>query len=141
MIRPYHAGDVEDIVDIWYQASLVAHPFLSEHFLADEERKIRQGYLPAAQTWVYEEAGQVVGFISLLGNEVGGVFVHPEMQRRGIGAALMDMACSLHDTVELEVFQANSIGRAFYAKYGFEPIDEFTLDETGEPTIRLRYGS
>jgi len=140
MIRLYQESDVEDIIEIWYQASLVAHPFLSENFLSEEKRQIRQLYLPHAQTWVYEWQGKPVGFISLIDNEVGGIFVHPSMQRRGIGRALMDKACSLHDTVELDVFEANAIGSAFYSKYGFVPIKRFTHGETGEPTIRLRYG-
>lgn len=141
MIRPYQESDVGDIIEVWYQASLVAHPFLSEDFLAEEERKIRAVYLPNTQTWVYEEQGKLVGFISLINNEVGAIFVHPLLQRRGIGRALMDKACSLHETVELDVFEANSIGRTFYSKYGFVPIRQFTHDETGEPMIRLRYGT
>lgn len=141
MIRPYQESDVGDIIEVWYQASLVAHPFLSEDFLAEEERKIRAVYLPNTQTWVYEEQGKPVGFISLIDNKIGAIFVHPSMQRRGIGRALMDKACSLHETVELDVFEANSIGRTFYSKYGFVPIRQFTHDETGEPMIRLRYGT
>ncbi len=92
MIRPYQESDVEDIIEVWYQASLVAHPFLSENFLAEEKRKIRHVYLPNAQTWVYEGQGKPVGFISLIDNEVGAIFVHPSMHRRGIGRALMDKA-------------------------------------------------
>ncbi len=141
MIRLYQDGDIEDIIDVWYQASLLAHPFLSENFLEEERRKIRDVHLPNAQTWVYEEQGKPVGFIALIDNEVGGIFVHPSMHRRGIGKALMDKACSMHDSVELDVLEANSIGRAFYSKYGFVPIRKFTHDETGEPTIRLRYGT
>lgn len=138
MIRLYQDSDIEDVIEVWYQASLVAHPFLSESFLEREERMIRHVFLPDAQTWVHEKEHKLVGFISLLGNEVGAIFVHPSMHRQGIGKELMDKACSIHDSVELDVFKANSIGRAFYSKYGFEPIKVFTHGETGEPTIRLR---
>jgi len=141
MIRLYQESDTDDIIDIWYQASLLAHLFLSKNFLEEEKRKIRDICLPMAQTWVYEEQGNPVGFISLIGNEVGAIFVHPSKQGRGIGTALMNKACSLHDTVELDVFEANAIGRAFYAKYGFVPVRKFTHGETGETTIRLRYGT
>ena len=138
MIRLYHDSDIEAIIDVWYQASLLAHPFLSENFLEEEKRKIRNVYLANAITWVYEEQGKVVAFISLTDKEVGAIFVHPSMQGRGIGKALMDKVCSMHDSVELDVFEANSIGRAFYSKYGFVPIRKFIHDETGEPAIRLR---
>lgn len=138
MIRPYQASDLQDILDAWYQASLIAHPFLSEEFLLEERGTIRDVYLPKAQTWVYEEEGKPVGFISLNGNEVGGIFVHPARQRQGIGRALMDQARSLHETLELEVFAANAIGRAFYAQYGFVPTRQFIDGETGHLMIRLR---
>ena len=138
MIRLYQESDIADLVDVWYLASLIAHPFLSENFLEEEERKIRHVYIPNAQTWVYEEQGKPVGFISLLDNEVGAIFVHPSMHGRGIGKALMDKACSIHYSVELDVFEANLIGRAFYSKYGFVPIRKFTHSETGEPAIRLQ---
>jgi len=139
MLRLYQEGDTETIIDVWYQASLIAHSFLTESFLEEEKIRLREIFLPNSQTWVYEEAGQVVGFISLMDNEVGGIFVRPSNQRQGIGKALMDKAHSLHDSLELDVFAANKTGRAFYAQYGFVPIKKYREEETGETTIRLRY--
>ena len=141
MIRKYQDSDIEDVIDIWHQASLVAHPFLSESFLEREEGKIRDIYMRKAKTWVYEKQNKAVGFISLIGHEVGGLFVHPAMHRQGIGKELMDKACSLHASIELDVFKANFMGRSFYAKYGFKAIAEFVHDETGQPTIRLKYST
>ena len=139
MIRLYQEKDTEDIIEAWYQASLIAHPFLTEAFLKQEDKNLRELFLPRSQTWVYEMQGQVVGFISLLDNEVGGIFVHPSWQRQGIGKALMDKASSLHERLELDVFEANKQGRSFYAKYGFEPVTKIREETTGEMTIRLRY--
>lgn len=130
---------MEEIIDAWYQASLIAHPFLTVAFLKQEDKNLRELFLPRSQTWVYESQGRVVGFISLLDNEVGGIFVHPSWQRQGIGKALMDKASSLHETLELDVFEANKKGRSFYAKYGFEPVKKYLEETTGEMTIRLRY--
>lgn len=137
MIRLYQKRDTEDIIEAWYQASLIAHPFLTDKFLEEERDNIRERFLPHSQTWVYEKQGQVVGFLSLVENEVGGIFVHPSWQRQGIGKALMDKAKSLHKNLELEVFEANKQGRAFYAQYGFVPIKKYRDETTGEMTIRL----
>ena len=101
-IRPFQEADVEAIIDVWREASLLAHPFLSADFLEREQQKIRQVFLPKAETWVYEDGGRLVGFLSLLGDEVGAIFVHPSTQRRGVGRALMDKACSMHDSLELD---------------------------------------
>jgi hypothetical protein len=61
VIRPYAATDLTDVLDIWYRASLVAHPFLSEQFLDDESQQIAEQWLPAAETLVYEIGGRRLG--------------------------------------------------------------------------------
>lgn len=139
MIRKYQAKDLDSVLELWHEASLIAHPFLTAEFLQKERFKLRAVFLPQSETWVYVREGQVVGFLSLVENEVGGLFVRPSQQRRGVGKALMDKARSLHHSLELEVFEANKIGRAFYAKYGFVPIGKHWEEETGQMVIRLRY--
>jgi putative acetyltransferase len=93
-----------------------------------------------AETWVYEAAGQVVGFISLVENEVGGIFVYPEWQGKGGGRALMDKAKEIHGTLELEVFKENLKAHGFYERYGFVGFKEFPDPETGNILIRMRLG-
>ena len=138
MIRKYEDRDLEDVLTAWAAASQIAHPFLTKEFLAQERENIPNVYLPNAETWVYEDGGRVVGFVALIGNEVGAVFVHPNQQRTGIGCILMDKARELRDELEVEVFKANQIGRAFYAKYGLELIEAKIHAPTGQDVLRLR---
>jgi putative acetyltransferase len=51
MIRLYQEKDVAAIIDTWYQASLIAHPFLTETFLQGERIKLREVFLPRSMTW------------------------------------------------------------------------------------------
>ena len=95
-------------------------------------------YLPKAETWVWIADGLVVGFISLLGNEIGAIFVDPEFHRSGIGRALVDRARALRGEVEVEVFERNLLGRAFYEKLGFELMHQKTHEQTGLEIMRLR---
>lgn len=139
VIRQYEDQDLSDLLTAWAAASEIAHPFLSEEFLASERENIPNLYLPNAETWVFEASGQIVGFIALIGNEVGAIFVHPGHQRMGVGQRLMDKAKELREELEVEVFLKNAIGRAFYAKYGFEPIEEKVHDQTGFDLLRLRF--
>ena len=120
MIRRYRETDCDAILEVWSAASLVATPFLSDEFMTDERDKIRTIWLPKAETWIFEADAIVVGFVSLVGNEVGGIFVHPDHQGRGIGRALMDRAASLRDELTLDVFEDNAVGRRFYDRYGFQ---------------------
>jgi putative acetyltransferase len=93
-----------------------------------------------AETMVYESGGRVVGFLALIGTEVGAVFVDPDYQGRGIGRSLMDRARDSRPVLELNVFEANGIGRRFYAAYGFELSDRHVNEATGQPELRLRLG-
>lgn len=138
MIRPYTSSDEERVVDVWYQASLIAHAFLSEEILASERRAMSERWLPMAETLVYEADGVVLGFLSLVGNEVGAIFVDPEHQRQGVGSALMDAANEARPHLELEVLEANSRGRRFYEAYGFRLVDRHTNEASGHPALRLR---
>jgi len=64
---------------------MIAHHFLPADHFEQERKENAAHYLLMAETWVYEHQGQVVGFISLLGQTVGGFFVKPEMQGKGVG--------------------------------------------------------
>lgn len=138
MIREYEDKDLGELLDAWYSASQVAHPFLNEGFFEQERRNIAAIYLPNAETWVYELDGVVVGFISLIGNEVGAIFVDAKFQRQGIGRALMDKARSIRVVLQLNVFKDNQVGRKFYEKYGFSEVDEHLHAETGFMQLRLK---
>jgi len=138
MIRPYTVEDLDELLDVWYRASLIAHPFLTEGFLATERTEIAEHWLPIAETAVYETDGRVVGFLALIGNEVGGLFVDPDHQGRGIGRALMDRARATRTFLELNVFEANAIGRGFYDAYGFEFVDRYINERSGQTELRLR---
>ena len=139
MIREYQPQDQDDLLNVWWNASLIAHPFLSEEFLTSEKTIIVELYLPNTETWVYTVDDKVVGFIALMGNEVGAIFVDPAHQQAGFGRQLMDKAVERRGELEVEVFAANSIGQAFYSRYGFEPIDEKIHEPTGQQVLRLRF--
>ncbi len=138
MIRKYDTGDLAELLDVWYDAAQIAHPFWTRDLLEQERRDISEKFLPIAETWVFEKEGRVVGFIALLGDEVGGIFVAPTQHGQGIGRALMDHARASRDHLELEVFEANEIGRAFYDAYGFAVVGERLDEKTELRLLRLR---
>jgi putative acetyltransferase len=138
LIRQYRPEDCDELLDVWARASALAHPFLSQEFLDQERRNIPQLYLPNAETWVWETDGRVTGFVALIGNEVGALFVAPDHHRSGIGKALVEKARALRGELVVDVFEQNAIGRAFYAKAGFEPIESRVHGETGLRLLKLR---
>ncbi len=139
MIRQYRETDCEAIIEIWAAASLVATPFLPDEFVTKERENIRTIWLKKAETWIIEDDGFVTGFVSLIGNEVGAIFVHPDCQGHGSGRALMAHAASLRDELFLDVFEDNAIGRRFYDRYGFQFEHKHVHEQSGHMQVRLSY--
>lgn len=139
MIRKYKNSDCDIVIDIWHEASSLAHPFLNATFMENVRKDMRQLYLPNALTWVFEEDNEVIGFISMIENEIGGLFVKPDEHARGIGTLLVNHVLSIYDILEVEVFKNNRIGRSFYNKYGFKLIQEYTMEETQQQVLKLKY--
>lgn len=137
MIRAYAPEDKNAVLGVWHASALVAHPFWAPEVFERERQAIAEQFLPRAETYVFERTGTVVGFISLLGTEVGGLFVTPRHHRAGIGRALMDRARASRDHLELDVFDANVIGRAFYERYGFRVVGRRVDEGTGLRVLRL----
>ena len=85
MIRAYTADDLNEVLEVWYGASVVAHA----------NRLPNTGFRSPTRS----STRPMVGF------EVGAVFVHPDHQRSGIGRALMDRARASRPFLELDVFE------------------------------------
>jgi putative acetyltransferase len=138
-IRQYKESDLDAVLNSWEAATRLAHEFMTDDFIAQERKNVAEVYLPNTDTWVAEIDGEVKGFIALMGNEVGAIFLQPDCHGKGIGKALMDKARELHGNLEVEVFKRNAIGRNFYSKYGFEHLEEKFHEPTGQQVLRLKF--
>jgi len=138
MIRKHKEQDLEQIINVWYQASTLAHPFLSSDFVEKVKSDMTNLYIPNSETWVYIKKNSIVGFISMIGNEIGGLFVLPNNHSEGIGTKLVEFISQEHSELEVEVFEKNVIGRSFYSKYGFERIKKYSHKESGNDVLRLK---
>jgi ribosomal protein S18 acetylase RimI-like enzyme len=120
-------------------------------------RKALEGRTSDTFTWVADESGEVLGWISAARSrdedahsstgEVWGIYVDPRHWRRGAGELLLQEAEGhLRDSgfteVTLWVFRENARAIAFYESKGFsvEPGREKRLERGGAeiPGIRLR---
>jgi putative acetyltransferase len=137
-VRPYHPDDLNALLDAWESASRLAHPFMSDEFIAEQRISVAQKYLPNTVTDIALLDDKLVGFISMMGNEVGAIFVDPACHRKGVGRALLDIPAAIHVSLEVEVFEKNTIGRPFYERFGFKEISRSTFEPLGEVVIRMR---
>lgn len=138
MIRDFHTEDTDAVVKIWRAASDLAHPFLDTAFQDNEAGNLRNIYLVHAKTRVLEIDGDIAGFIAMIGDEIGGLFLEPAMHGCGYGWALVSDILHGRSEVLVDVFERNAIGRRFYAAAGFEMIGQSVHDASGETVLRLR---
>ena len=139
MIRKFAKEDTDAVVATWRSASALAHPFLSQDFIDREAENVRNVYLALAETWVTEVDGKVVGFVSLIEDLVGGLFLDPAYHGRGYGKAMLDKAVAEKGALQVEVFAENASARRFYEAYGFQAREEFVHELSGQASIRMTF--
>ncbi|WP_394199252.1 GNAT family N-acetyltransferase [Litoreibacter albidus] len=132
-IRPYQAEDNAVLTVVWLDASRIAHDFLGAAKLTEQSKLVSDIYLPQAETWVACLDGKPVGFLGLMDNYIGGLFVSPDAQGRGIGQAMIAHGLKLKGTLTLDVYAKNLRTVAFYEKQGFVETDRRPTDKEGLP--------
>ena len=85
-----------------------------------------------------DAAGAPLGFIGLLDDFIGGLFVAPGAQGQGVGRALVAHALELRGRLELEVYAANSGAHALYARLGFTDTARRVHDDLGNLFALIR---
>ncbi|PVZ42472.1 putative acetyltransferase [Pseudomonas sp. CC120222-01a] len=74
-----------------------------------------------------------LGFIGLNENHVEMLFVDPDLQRQGIGRALLDYCRKTRHTLSVDVNEQNPQAVGFYLHYGFVQTGRSPLDGEGRP--------
>lgn len=140
MIQEMHGGMLEEIMEIWLSVSRFAHPFIPEDYWRENAAAVRDEYLPAARTFVDEEAGRLNGFLSVLpGGDIGALFVREEEQGKGVGGRLLAHCQSLYDRLTLRVYVENTRAVGFYRRNGFAVCKEQTDQGTGRAEYAMSW--
>lgn len=131
MIRKLRKTDLDEVAYIWLHTNKKAHDFIVETYW-DEHFEMVEGMLGDAEIYVFEEQGQIKGFVGLDGEYIAGIFVREKEQSLGIGKQLLDFVKSLKGQLKLNVYQKNERAIKFYTREQFEIQDEQTDEATGE---------
>lgn len=105
MIRKWQSEDTAPLLSLWLESTTEAHPFIDASYWQANEAVVRDEYLPAAETWVWEENGTLCGFISVMQFQfVGALFVAPAFIGKG------DRACAAEPrSAALSVFNSGGV--------------------------------
>jgi putative acetyltransferase len=140
-VRHYRETDQEQVLRIWSKESVNSHCFIPSEYWEGHLETIRNKYLPDSETYVAEKNGQIVGFISLIGNYVGALFVDNDYQRQGIGKALLAFAHGRQGSLFVDVYKENTNALKFYQSYGFRERREKVEPETGHKLLTMCVGA
>lgn len=138
MIRSYRQEDTEALAEIWQAASLRAHNFIKDTYWLSKVDEIKNIWLPVAKTLVWEENERPVAFISVIDGEcIGGLFVDPVWQGKGIGSRLLTAVQAECSRLRLSVYAKNLSAVSFYARHGFCEELKGVDEETGEEELLM----
>ena len=137
-VRPFQAGDLDAVMEIWLSANLQAHSFIPEEYWRENAREVRR-LLPEAAVYVREEDGVPVGFIGLQGTYIAGLFVRPDRQSCGIGGELLRFAREQNSCLCLSVYKKNERALDFYLRQGFRIKAWRTDENTGEQEVSMSW--
>ena len=119
MIRKLRKTDLDEVAYIWLNTNKKAHRFIAETYW-DEHFEMVKDMFAQAEIYVYEEQGQIKGFVGLDDEYIAGIFVRDKEQSGGIGKQLLDFVKSLKGQLELNVYQKNERAVSFYKREQFE---------------------
>lgn len=131
MIREFQADDLDQVMKIWLEQNLLAHPFVDPSFFQKNADLVRI-ILPSSQIYVQDING-VKGFIGLTDNYISGLFIETDYQRQGLGASLIEKAKQVHSELFLNVYTENEAAVQFYEKHGFIRLEDTVNAETHQP--------
>ena len=123
MIRPATPADAEAVARINRAARADAMPWLPDLHTPEEDVAWFRGTL-AGEGWIYEEAGEPVGYALWKDGELHDLYVEPSAQRRGIGSALFTQVQEAHPGgFRFWAFRDNRRARQFYEDRGCVVVD------------------
>jgi putative acetyltransferase len=131
MIRKFKTSDLVDIMKIWLESNIMAHDFINESYWKENYEMVKE-ILPKATLFVYEDSGNIQGFVGLVDNYIAGIFVEKEKQSKGIGKSLLNYIKEKYPSLSLKVYKNNIRAVKFYKRENFvireEEIDENTKE-------------
>ena len=129
IIRPARTVEQPELESLQLRASLIWEAYREALLAHPGAVKLPMEHIIGRRAYVAEQNGRIVGFVVVLTRtdgdaEIDGLFVEPEIWRRGVGTRLVkeaevraadEGAACLHVVASLEA-------EGFYAACGFDPV-------------------
>ena len=139
-IRLMEVADLDAVAKIWLDVNRQAHDFIPAAYWEENFAAVKE-MLPSAEVYVWEENGQIQGFVGLYEDYIAGIFVPEQAQSKGIGGQLLNYIKGRKPYLSLKVYQKNIRAVKFYKREGFQIKEESTDQETGEKEYTMEWHS
>lgn len=139
-IRQAGPQDVAAVVALFHSARRACLPYLPVMHTRDEDIGYFSGLIAGPGTVLLaQDGGTPAAFIAFGGGWIEHLYVAPERQGQGTGAALLARAQADASALQLWTFQRNEAARHFYAAHGFRELErtDGSNNEEREPDVRL----
>ena len=123
MIRNLQQEDITKVMTIWTKGNFTAHDFIEKDYWLEIYNKTKDLFLDKYNTYIYEENNNILGFVSILKNEVKAISVEKSNRRRGIGRKLINFCQDKYINLTVTVFEKNVNAFLFFSAIGFKNIN------------------
>jgi chorismate mutase/GNAT superfamily N-acetyltransferase len=143
-LRPAGAADLPAIAALYLRVREAAVPSMPPNIHSDPEVREYVGswQLDVREVWVAESAGTLLGFASVQGDWLDGLYVTPDAAGQGIGSALLDVVKGLRPRgFCLWVFESNRSARTFYDHRGLVALErtDGSGNEEHSPDVKMAW--
>lgn len=141
-LRPYQPADEDAAIELWRLTWQQAYPSIDFNArVAWWRERWRNELVPKASVVVAEQAGALIGFVTIDGSGyLDQLVVTPEQWGSPLATALVDEAKRLSpDGVTLLVNKDNSRAIRFYERNGFEHAGEDVNPTSGRAVLKMEW--
>lgn len=131
MIRKFEMKDTKRVMQIWLEANLEAHDFVSGDYWCSQYQTVQE-QLSAADIYVYEQDNEIQGFLGMMDNYLAGIFVDKKYRSMGIGKGLLDYVKKIYPAFSLNVYQKNQRAVDFYLRENLTIVSTGADEDTAE---------
>src|SRR5687767_9604754 len=139
LIRPATGADMAAVADLWHEGWHAGHAgHVPDGLTALRTLEAFHERTPTRvtdTTVALDEAGELMGFVMVVGDEVEQLFVGPAARGSGVAAQLLagaegQVAAAGHPEAWLAVVEGNARARRFYEKCGWRDTGELPYEVT-----------
>ncbi|MFC7363006.1 GNAT family N-acetyltransferase [Nocardioides astragali] len=137
LIRPATGADMAAVADLWHEGWHAGHAgHVPDGLTALRTLEAFHARTPtrvADTTVALDEADELMGFVTVVGDEVEQLFVGPDARGSGVAAQLLaeaegQVAAAGHPEAWLAVVEGNARARRFYEKCGWRDNGELPYE-------------